>query len=275
MAAETSRHRVTSFIVTKEHRRFTEFVDAVRKHRYIGLCHGAAGVGKTLSATRYARWNHARPLLEVWGARDPSDLKIYAALAQSRSVFYTPTVGSTLRELRQEIPRLMSRVDICIEEHLRCQGSPPTLHRAPFVELLLVDETERLSTTGLDYLRDLFDQHEIGLVLIGMPGIEKRLSRYPQLYSRVGFSHQYRPLQDDELTFVLTRRWRELGLSLDEAEFTDAQAVATIVRITRGNFRLVHRLFIQIERVLRINDLHTITAEVVDAARSTLVIGDA
>lgn len=274
MATETSRHRFTSFIATKEHRRFTEFVDAVRKHRYIGLCHGTAGVGKTLSATRYARWNHARPLLEVWGARDPSDLKIYAALEQSRSVFYTPTVGSTLRELRQEIPRLMSRVDICIEEHLRCQGSPPTPQRDPFVELLLVDETERLSTTGLDYLRDLFDRYAIGLVLIGMPGIEKRLSRYPQLYSRVGFSHQYRPLQDAELTFVLTRRWRELGLGLDEAEFTDAQAVATIVRITRGNFRLLHRLFIQIERVLRINDLHTITAEVVDAARSTLVIGD-
>jgi len=106
-----------------------------------------------------------------------------------------------------------------------------------------------------------------------MPGIEKRMVRYPQLYSRVGFAHHYRPLQGDELTFVLTRHWRKLGLSLDCADFTDTQAIATISRITSGNFRLLHRLFVQIERVLRINELNVITEDVVEAARSTLVIG--
>ena len=113
------------------------------------------------------------------------------------------------------------------------------------------------------------------MVLIGTPGIEKRMARYPQLYSRVGFAHHYRPLQGDELSFVLTRHWRQLGLTLDDAEFTDSQAIAAIARITGGNFRLLHRLFVQIERILRINELTIITSDVVEAARSTLVIGDA
>ena len=80
-------------------------------------------------------------------------------------------------------------------------------------------------------------------------------------------------MQGDELTFVLTRHWRRLGLALDDADFTDTQAIAAIARITGGNFRLLHRLFVQIGRILKINDLSVITEDVVEAARNTLVIG--
>ena len=106
-----------------------------------------------------------------------------------------------------------------------------------------------------------------------MPGLERQFSHYPQFYSRVGFAHHYRPLGDDEMLFVLQRHWRALGKSLDPDDFTDAQTIAAISRITRGNFRLLERLFPQIERVLKINELHTITNDVVEAAQSTLVIG--
>lgn len=272
MPAASVSPRAGGFIVTKEHRRFTEFVDTVRRHRYIGLCYGPAGVGKTLSARRYAGWDLAEPLLLGWGPRDPSDAKVYAALARSRTIFYTPTVSGPLRELRDDLKLLTSRVNICIE-----QGPPPKRTGSGrghgTVELLIIDEAERLSTSALEYARDQFDRHHIGLILVGMPGIEKSMARYPQLYSRVGFAHHYRPLQGDELAFVLTRHWRELGLDLDDADFTDSQAVAAIARITGGNFRLLHRLFVQIERILRINDLSLISEDVVEAARSTLVIG--
>lgn len=111
------------------------------------------------------------------------------------------------------------------------------------------------------------------MVLIGMPGIEKRLARYPQLYSRVGFVHQYRTLSVDEMRHILAPKWEQLGLALNPDDVTDAEAMAAIARITGGNVRLIQRLFTQVERILQINEPRLITKEVVETARENLVIG--
>jgi len=298
------------FLVTTEFRRFAEFCDACREYRYIGLCHGPPGVGKTLSARHYTDWDRFEALPSPVFA-DDADLATFTA---ADAILYTPEIVNSPGGVRQDITRLCATLrllraeperrarDIALSAEKRAEDqrrfeelqaidwmrssvsptkpmpvpavTPPPPPLAP-VRLILIDEADRLRVSSLEQLRDLFDRGEIGLVLIGMPGMEKRLARYPQLYSRVGFVHAFRPLRAKEIRHLLATHWTELGIALPSRGIEDPEAVAAVIRISGGNFRLIHRLLSQVERILRVNGLSTVTPAVVDAAREGLVIGAA
>ncbi len=262
-----------AFVSTREHRRFVEFADTVRSHRYIGLCYGPPGIGKTLSARHYAgtdEWEQWYPLARNGGPLPP----VPEGVQQSRTAFFTPTVAATIKQIDQGLPRACQQVSWAIDYarygHVDPYVHPESQHSGN-TELLIIDEADRLKTAGLEQVRDFYDRHHIGVILIGMPGIEKRLARYPQLYSRIGFAHAYRPLRSDELTAVVTQRLP----APDPADtgLAHAAALSAIVRATNGNFRLADRLVTQIRRVLDINGHTHLTPEAVDAAQEALLIG--
>ncbi|MDV5999540.1 AAA family ATPase [Kocuria rhizophila] len=255
---------------TREHRRFTEFADTVRADRTIGLCWGPPGVGKTLSARHYAGTDD----WDQWYSIYPEDLgPVPDRILAARTGFFTPTVAATTRQIDQGLPRVCQQISYALD-YAQHGVVDPLVHTASRysgrTELLIIDEADRLKTTGLEQVRDYYDRHTMGVILIGMPGIEKRLARYPQLYSRIGFAHEYRNLTPEELTVVLAR-W--IPATPHDDPIAYATAVATIVRITQGNLRLVDRILTQIHRLQTINSLDTLTPEVVDAAREALLIG--
>jgi hypothetical protein len=304
-------------VITKEHRRFAEFCDACRRYAYIGLCYGTPGVGKTLSARHYANWNQVEAHSPYTYASD-ADL---AALIGSQTVYYTPNVVNSPRQVEEAIRmrrnqlraiplEALHREEEALRERARQQDAAseqeffflaldalyePQSQRPARPEsqvfqvaktyakkreempepmtLLLIDEADRLKAASLEQVRDIFDQGGMGVVLIGMPGLEKRLSRYPQLYSRVGFVHEFRPLSAKEVRDLLHQKWTPSGVVLPDEGFDDEDVLATIIRITGGNFRLLHRLMTQVSRLVEINALSRITREVVEAARESLVIG--
>jgi DNA transposition AAA+ family ATPase len=263
-----------AFVETKEYRRFAEFCDACRRHRYIGLCYGVPGVGKTLSARHYARWDALEPLLQA--SRYLLEPVARPDLAGCRTVVYTPSMTTTPKRIEDEVRSLCHGLHYVVEMARQPEDPDPTL--VPYfddrwTELVIVDEADRLHFPTLEQLRDLYDRGHFGLVLVGMPGIERRLSRYAQFYSRVGFVHQFRPLSADELRFLLEQQWQALGVGVDLSRFDDIEAMMTVIRITGGNFRILQRLLAQVGRILEINQVGHITKDVVEAAREGLVIG--
>ena len=91
----------------------------------------------------------------------------------------------------------------------------------------------------------------------------------------MGFVHAFRPLSAAQVRQLLQQQWVPSGVELPEEGVADEEARAAIIRVTGGNFRLLHRLLTQIARLVEINALQTVTSEVVEAARESLVIGTA
>jgi DNA transposition AAA+ family ATPase len=316
MSETRESHAVDAgFVETLEYRRFVEFCEACRRYCYIGLCYGPPGVGKTLSARHYSRWQTIQAV-DLYNTPEDEMLNL-ALTGKLDTVLYTASVINTPRSVARDISLARSllhwiarepvkqehravfeqrqrQYDQELEEYSTRGGwlnlyDPPTTppDRPPYSELaqefvrrekatadptslVLIDEADRLKMASLEATRDIFDQSQLGLILIGMPGIEKRLARYPQFYSRIGFVHEYRRLSASELRQLLEQAWTPPGVRLPPM---DEEAIAAVVRITGGNFRLLDRLLAQTERILEINQMSKVTRQAVEAARTSLVIG--
>lgn len=299
---------LADFVVTREYQRFVEFCEACRQYHYIGLCYGPPGVGKTLSALYYTKWDK----IEAFRPYGQSSAAALREVLLSNTVFSPVPVVISPKELARDVMAARDKLHAIRMEPLRREearergklqkrqqkrldrnwyDSPLKPLKPSYADitrlyqnkhsetpdptsLVIIDETDRLKMAGLEQVRDLFDQGGIGPVLIGMPGMEKRLARYAQLYSRVGFVHAFRPLRAEDIRQLLQERWAPAGVSLPKEGIVEEEAaVAALIRISEGNFRLLHRLLTQVARLMEINALKKVTSQVVEAARESLVIG--
>ncbi|MEJ7606406.1 MAG: hypothetical protein WKF37_09080, partial [Bryobacteraceae bacterium] len=84
---------------TLEHRRFAEFCDACKKYRYIGLCYGAPGVGKTLSALHDANWEN----VQAYWSHQCQSKPLLKEISKGSVAFYTSPVVSSPSHLERDI----------------------------------------------------------------------------------------------------------------------------------------------------------------------------
>ena len=72
----------------------------------------------------------------------------------------------------------------------------------------------------------------------------------------IGFAHQYKPLDPEDIPAVLAHYWHQLGLPDTDVD-PDSEVVGTIIHITGGNFRLIERLMTQVGRLMDINSFES------------------
>lgn len=258
------------FLVTKEYLRFVEFANACTQYRYIGLCYGTPGVGKTISAKHYSAYNS----VNQYDRMKMVDATMQQQLQECKAVFHTVEITNNPQRLKISLFNKMQLLGTAL---LQGQGKTDVaqiaLESVQACPLVIIDEADRLKMNTLEQLRDIYDTYGFGLILIGMPGIEKRLMRYAQLYSRIGFAHEFRPLAKKELLSVINQFCQSLDITLTTNTSQYEETITTILSFSGGNFRLTQRLFGQIKRILQINKLEVVDKEVVEAARNLLIVG--
>lgn len=90
------------FIETLEYRRYIEFSEACRRYRYIELCYGPPGVGKTLSGRQMSR-------AAIVEKHDPwRDEPIYGPPLDT--LFYTPPVVNSPAQLEGDLGRAREKL---------------------------------------------------------------------------------------------------------------------------------------------------------------------
>jgi AAA domain len=187
--SEQYGHEPATFVVTKAYRRFTEVCDACRRFRSVGLGYGPAGTGKTESARYYAQWEQVESflpesLITFTGRSAVDEFYPYkpftfasaqssASITKCRTVFYTAPVAASPSRIERQVLALFAAFSYLVEAaNERHQGKEDflvTRRSSPFIELLIVDEANRLKDAGLEIIRDLYDKGKFGVVLLGMP----------------------------------------------------------------------------------------------------------
>ena len=92
----------TVFVDTIEYRRFVECCDACREFRYIGLCYGVPGIGKTLSARRYSCTDKVVQR-DRWTFESSDRLPV-------NTILYTTTVINTPSRVEADIRRAREKL---------------------------------------------------------------------------------------------------------------------------------------------------------------------
>lgn len=260
--------RTPFYIESASYLSFRELCDACREQTKIGLSFGRPGIGKSEASLRYSSWSLIEMNLSIKTGVPVEPEKLLSC----DTLYYKPGITVSPQRLKSELSILKNR--FC-DAKLRAiswrkEADWAAALQTQQINLLIVDEAHRLKYQVLEELRDLHERWNIGVVLIGDPGMERNLPRMFHFADRVRYVEKF-----EALSLVDVGKYIDKQVELMSLPKPAEDVYSLISTYSRGNPRILGHLFALIQRLLKINNdiVHEITKEVVDTARDMMLIG--
>jgi len=253
------------YVESASYRTFYELCESCREQKEIGLISGRPGVGKTSAALRYSKWC----LIEQNFAQKFGQPVAPETVSLLDSIYFKPSVTVSPQRLKSELTLARNRFCDVKDKALSWHRSPHWM-QAGKISLVIIDEAHRLKYQALEELRDLQERWNVGLVLIGDPGMEMNLPRMFHFADRVRYAEPFDPLSRKEVFEYIQKQATIINVPEPSADVSEAIALCT-----RGNPRTLGHLFALVQKILKINDdiVHEITTDVIETARELMLMG--
>lgn len=236
------------FIATHQVKEMGAVCHGLIETRDMGVVYGDPGVGKTITAEHItARWNHR---------------------GYPKAIYTEADVGSTPFGIASKILRRM--IDVRPANAADAARIIENMSQQQELELIILDEAERLSRYCLDMIRAIYDRTRVPVLLIGMTDILRNLRSHKKFYSRIGIAYNYKPLSIDQLAGYL-EALHPLLKEIDPE--TEKNLLEFIHQSTRGEFRRINQLVKQAERIRRANNHPVLSISVFEAASKLMLQG--
>lgn len=167
------------FQLTRNSKRIMEVCRICHVEAEIGVVYGPAGLGKTITARKYAADTAGAVYVEV----DPSF-----------------SAQSLIKELHKRLggDGKGSLYDLFQDIISRLSASQ---------RLVIVDQAEILPRKGIELLRAINDKAGVGVVLLGMDTLRNTIkgarAEFAQLYSRIGISIRLKEFEDNDVEMIV------------------------------------------------------------------------
>ncbi len=237
---------------------------AIRLRRGLCVVRGDVGTGKTTVCRHLLRSLSGDDSLEMHMILDPSFDNELEMLAAINAMFSGADRAATCTNAWQHKEM--------IKDYLYHQG----VEQKKTV-ILVVDEGQKLTTSGAEILRELlnFETNQeklLQIVIFAQSEIDQLLEKMPNFADRIGLYHRLLPLSLKDTGFFIKYRLERScagNLDLEKVYFTRS-AIGTVHSLTGGYPRKIINLCHNIILTLIIKGKYRVTPEIVQNASNSL-----